>query len=185
MAVQFERNVNLEEIDSDALFGIPYLSHQTMAQKVILWGNVIVGVGSFVVTQMIYHAPFLLSFFLSLLFVGVGFLFGANQNEHLTIGGYLKLIFFKPVKYVNFMSTEDVYVMKDEADKLKLEEEREEKKKAVATPESQRRSLIMVVVLIVLFVTLAFALIGLKSYKQSHMTHHTVGYTMIQEYNIG
>ena len=72
MAVQFERNINLEEIDSDALFGIQYLAHQTMAQKVILWGNVIIGVACFVVTQIIYQAPFLLSFFASLIFVGLG-----------------------------------------------------------------------------------------------------------------
>ena len=181
MAVQFERNINLEEIDSDALFGIQYLSHQTMAQKVILWGNVIVGAIFFVGTQMLYHAPFLLSFFGTLLFVGIGFLFGANQNEHMTIGAYLKLVFFKPVKYVNFMSTEDVSLMKEEAGKLKVEEQREERKKAVATPEGQRRSLMIVVILMAVFLIFAFAILGLKSYKENHMTHHTVGYIMEQE----
>ena len=181
MAVQFERNINLEEIDSDALFGIQYLAHQTMTQKVILWGNVIIGAVCFIVTQMVFQAPFLLSFFGSLIFVGLGFLFGANQNEHMTIGAYLKLVFFKPVKYVNFKSTEDVSLMKEEAGKLKVEEQREERKKAVATPEGQKRSLILVVVLMVVFLVFAFAILGLKSYKENHMTHHTVGYVMEQE----
>lgn len=181
MAVQFERNINLEEIDSDALFGIQYLAHQTMAQKVILWGNVIIGVACFVVTQIIYQAPFLLSFFASLIFVGLGFLFGANQNEHMTVGAYLKLVFFKPIKYVNFRSTEDVSLMKEEASKLKVEEQREERKKAVSTPEGQRRSLILVVVLMALILIFAFVIFGLKSYKENHMTHHTVGYIMEQE----
>ena len=176
MAIQFERNVNLEEIDSDALFGIPYLANQTLSQKVILWGNTIIAVGSFIVTQMVYQAPFLVSFFLSLIFVGVGFMFGANQNEHMTVGAYLKLMFFKPVKYVNFMSTEDIYVMKSEAEELKTEAELEEKRRAEATPESQRRSLIIVVTLMVVFLLFAFSMIGLKSYKQSHMEHHTVSY---------
>lgn len=176
MAVQFERNVNLEEIDSDALFGIQYLSHQTMSQKVILWGNVIIAAASFIVTQMIYHFPFFVSFIISTVFVGVGFLFGANQSEHLTVGGYLKLVFFKPVKYVNYMSSEDVYVMKDEAEKLKTEAERQEKLRSEVTPEGQRRSLLMVVLLIVGFMSFAFILLGLKSYKQSHMQHHTIGY---------
>lgn len=181
MAVQFERNINLEEIDSDALFGISYLAHQTMAQKMILWGNVIVGVGCFVVTQMIYSLPFLFSFFLSFIFVGIGFLFGANQNEHMTVGEYLKLMFFKPIKYVNFRSTEDVSLMKEEADKMKVEEEREERKKAEATPEGQRKTLIFVVVFMIVFIIFAIALFGLKSYKENHMTHHTVGYIMEQE----
>ena len=181
MAVQFERNINLEETDSDALFGIEYLAHQTMAQKVIFWGCAIIGVAIFFVTQVIYGTPFLLSFFLSLVFLGIGFLFGANQNEHMTIGGYLKLVFFKPIKYANFMSTEDVTVMKNEADKLKVEEVREERKKAVATPEGQKRSLILVVVFMVVFIIFAFAILGLKSYKENHMTHHTVGYIMNQE----
>jgi len=181
VAVQFERNVNLEEIDSDALFGIQYLSNQTLFQKVILWGNVIVGAGTFIVTQMVYNAPFLVSFFLSLVFVGTGFLFGANQNEHMTVGEYLKLMFFKPVKYVNFMSSEDMYVMKDEAEKLKAEAEVEERRKIAATPESQRRSLILIIVLMAAFLIFACTLFGLSSYKKSHMTHHIVTYNMGQE----
>ena len=32
---QMNRNVNLEEIDSDALFGIDALKHQTILQKII------------------------------------------------------------------------------------------------------------------------------------------------------
>ena len=41
---QMNRNVNLEEIDSDALFGIDALRHQTILQKIIFFGCVIAGV---------------------------------------------------------------------------------------------------------------------------------------------
>ena len=38
---QMNRNVNLEEIDSDALFGIDALKNQTFVQKVVFFGSVI------------------------------------------------------------------------------------------------------------------------------------------------
>lgn len=36
---QMNRNVNLEEIDSDALFGIEALKNQTLVQKLVFFGN--------------------------------------------------------------------------------------------------------------------------------------------------
>lgn len=41
---QMNRNVNLEEIDSDALFGIDALRNQSILQKIVFFGCVIVGV---------------------------------------------------------------------------------------------------------------------------------------------
>lgn len=41
---QMNRNVNLEEIDSDALFGIEALKNQTLMQKIIFFGCLILGV---------------------------------------------------------------------------------------------------------------------------------------------
>ena len=177
MAVQFERNINLEEVDSDALFGIEYLSHQTTMQKIVLWGNVILGTASLIITELFYkNIPFLIQLLILLVFLGIGFLFGANQNEYLTIGGYLKLIFFKPTKYVDFKSTEDICLMKDEAKKVKAEAELQEKREAEATPEGQRRSLYVVLGLLIGFVVFLTVMYFLNSYKENQVTlHHTVG----------
>ena len=41
---QMNRNVNLEEIDSDALFGIEALKNQTLVQKIVFFGCVLLGV---------------------------------------------------------------------------------------------------------------------------------------------
>ena len=41
---QMDRNVNLEEIDSDALFGIDALKNQTILQKIVFFGSEILGV---------------------------------------------------------------------------------------------------------------------------------------------
>ena len=54
---QMNRNVNLEEIDSDALFGIDALKNQTFLQKVIFFGAVIVGVLANVMLPLFYQTP--------------------------------------------------------------------------------------------------------------------------------
>ena len=186
MAVQFERTTNLEEIDSDALFGIEYLAHQTLGQKIILWGNVIIAAFSFILMDMFMHSPFIVTFAVMFVFLTFGVLFGANQSENLTIGGYLKLVFFKPSKHVNFESTEDVSTMKDEAELIKAESAVLEKRENAVTPEGQRRSLIIVIVLIIVVLLFAIGLFSLKSYRVNNAPeHHTVGVMMTNITNVG
>lgn len=180
MALQLERNVNLEEIDADALFGIEYLSHQSFFQKILLGGCMIGAVVSFVGTQLFLQTPFIVSFFLSLLLGGVGVMFGANQSEYLSIAQYLKLIFFKPTKYVRFESTEDVLNMKKEAEKIKIEEANRRKIEATATPEEQRKMLVRIIVFIISILLFTFGAISIKTYKNSQIKHHVItGYTEI------
>ena len=174
MALKLDRNVNLEEINSDALLGIDVLQHQTLKQKIILFGSVILGVGLFLGTFLIFHTPVILSIFIMLLLGGIGVLFGANQSEHMTLAGYLKLIFFKPVKFMSFKSTEDVFLMKEEAKKLKEEEDLKLKQAATATPEEQRKLLVKLVVGLLVGLLFIGTLFGIAMYKKSNTKHHTV-----------
>lgn len=175
MALQYERNINLEEVDSDALFGIPYLLHQTFLQKIIFWGFMILSSVTFIGTQWFLHLPIIISFFVSIVLGGIGFIFGANQNEHLSIAQYLVLLFFKPIKYVPYKSTEDVYSIKNEAKIIKEEELVKERMIASASPESQKRLLIIVVALVVGSLVFTMSFMGISSYKNNHIEHHTVG----------
>ena len=180
MALQFERNLNLEEIESDALFGIKYLAHQTIIQKVIFWGCTIVSVALYIGAQLIWKLPFIASFAISVALCSIGILFGANQDENLTIFQYLILLLFKPSRYVPYRSTEDVYVMKDEANELKLEEEKRKLKEQQASPEAQRRLALFVAAFgIGLFIFLG-VILGIKTYKDNHYEHHEIG-LLIQE----
>ncbi len=181
MALQFERNLNLEEIDSDALFGIKYLSHQTTLQKIVFWSCTILSIVIYLVTQLVFKLPFIISFVICLILCGIGILFGANQDENLTIGQYLMLLLFKPSKYVPYRSTEDVYVMKDEAKELKLQEEKRKKEEQGASPEAQRRMLIFVIVFIVSIFLFLGVVISIKAYKENHYEHHTVSSKMQYE----
>ena len=78
---QMDRNVNLEEIDSDALFGIDALKNQTILQKIVFFGSVIVGVLLNVLLPLYFETSRIVCVFcfLSLLFLGV--LVGCNYTE--------------------------------------------------------------------------------------------------------
>lgn len=92
---QMNRNVNLEEIDSDALFGIDALKNQTILQKIVFFGSVIAGVLLNVLLPLYYDTPRIacILMFLGLLLVGVAF--GCNYTEDMTYGKYLYCFFFK------------------------------------------------------------------------------------------
>lgn len=55
--VQMERNVNLEEIDSDALFGIDALKGQSLLQKIIFFSCLLLGIVANVCMPMFLHTP--------------------------------------------------------------------------------------------------------------------------------
>jgi len=175
MALEFERNIDLEEIDSDAPFGIIYLAHQSVAQKIIFFGSATVAAAFFVASQFVFELPFAACFVIEIILGSIGFLFGANQCEYLSIAQYLKLIFFKPIKYAKYVSSEDITLMKDAVERVNDEAAKNEKAIVEATQEGQRRMLIVVVALIIGFVILGLGLKALSSYKAGQMTHHTIG----------
>ncbi|MCR4567805.1 MAG: hypothetical protein K5769_07120 [Pseudobutyrivibrio sp.] len=178
MALEFERNTNLEEIDSDALFGITYLAHQTIGQKVIFFGCVITSTLIFIGSQFIFDVPFLAALVIEIIFGTIGFLFGANQCEYLSIAQYLKLLFFKPIKYAKFASSEDIGLMKKSIEQEKLEAERRQKEMTEATAEGQRRMLVMVIAIIVGVIVFTGIIFAIKSYRADKPTHHTISYVI-------
>ena len=120
---QMNRNVNLEEIDSDALFGIDALKNQTFLQKVIFFGAVIAGVLLNVLLPIFFEAPKFLCIALFLILLLVGVAFGCNYTEDMTYGRYLYYFFFKPTRHLLYESTEDVAMIKKKAEEIKKEEE--------------------------------------------------------------
>lgn len=171
---QMNRNVNLEEIDSDALFGIDALKNQTIFQKIIFFGTVLAGVGINVALPLIFHTPRIVCIliFLALLLVGVAF--GCNYEDDMTYGKYMYCFFFKPKKIVTFQSTEDIAVMKEQAVRLRQAEEMKLQRQRQASPEAQRKLMIKVVVFVLV---LALAVVGAFIYagsKDKSVGHHTV-----------
>lgn len=112
---QMERNVNLEEIDADALFGIDALKGQSILQKLIFFCCLLTGIVANVCMPMFLHTPRVVCVFIFLGCILVGIAFGCNYTEDLTYGKYLYCYFFKPVKTLRYESTEDIELIKKRA----------------------------------------------------------------------
>lgn len=169
---QMNRNVNLEEIDSDALFGIDALKNQTILQKIVFFGSVIAGVMLNVLLPLYFETPRItcVLMFLGLLLVGVAF--GCNYTEDMTYGTYLYFFFFKPSTPLFYESTEDVVKIREQAVVLKREEEMLLRRKQQAEPEMQRKLLIKMIVFVVVLVMLIGGVLLYGAKKDRDNIHH-------------
>ena len=171
---QMNRNVDLEEIDSDALFGIDALKGQTILQKIVFWGSVTGGVLLNVCLPLFFHTSRILCvvLFLILLFIGVAF--GCNYTEDMTYGKYLWCFFFKPEREAVYRSTEDITEIRKKAELIRKQEEMKLQAKKQADPKEQRKLLMK---LLIFGTILAVAVGGLMFYKTRKAVdeiHHTV-----------
>lgn len=172
---QMNRNVNLEEIDSDALFGIDALKNQTIFQKIIFFGCVLIGVVSNVAMPLIWETPRLVCIFVFMFFLLIGVAFGCNYTEDMTYGKYLYYFFFKPSKDLVFKSTEDIKLVKIRAREIRKEEEMTLNRKKQAEPEAQRKLLIKLVAFVVILAVVLIGAFAIKSRdKEKVEIHHTV-----------
>ena len=169
---QMNRNVNLEEIDSDALFGIDALKNQTFVQKVVFFGSVIAGVMLNVCLPLFWEVPRVACVFMFIALLLVGIAFGCNYTEDMTYGKYLYFFFFKPTQPLFYESTEDVVKIREKAKELQREEELLLRARQQADPAAQRKLLIKLVAFVLV---LAIAIGGVfiaKGIKDKNNIHH-------------
>lgn len=171
---QMNRNVNLEEIDSDALFGIDALKNQTLLQKIIFFGTVIVGVMANVILPLFFETPRIICIFIFMALLMVGVAFGCNYTEDMTYGKYLYFFFFKPTKHILYESTEDVACIKKKAEEIKKEEDLKLQKQKTATPEAQRKLLMKLMVFVIVLIIAVVGVFVYAGTKEDSVGHHTV-----------
>ena len=167
---QMERNVNLEEIDADALFGIDALKGQSILQKLIFFCCLLTGIVANVCMPMFLHTPRVVCVFIFLGCILVGIAFGCNYTEDLTYGKYLYCYFFKPVKTLRYESTEDIELIKKRAEEdLLLKRERN------ANPREQRKLLVrLLAFVLVMAILLLSALVYVKAVKLKSYHHEVI-----------
>lgn len=172
---QMNRNVNLEEIESDALFGIDALKHQTFLQKIVFFGCLLIGVLLNVCLPIFYGTSTIVCVFLFMTFLLIGVAFGCNYTEDMTYGKYMYCFFFKPKKYLLYASTEDEEWIKNKAEEIRKAEEIKLQKQRQANPEEQKKLLMKLIIFIVaLVVIIAGVFIYSGSKKDEGIKHHTV-----------
>lgn len=171
---QMNRNVNLEEIDSDALFGLDALKNQSIFQKTIFWGSVIAGVFLNVLLPLYFETPRIICIAIFMVFLLIGVAFGCNYTEDMTYGRYLFYFFFKPTLPLKYESTEDVERIRVKAEEIKREEEILLRTKQQADPKEQRKLLVKIVVFIVVLVIGIVSVFAYSVVKEKGNVHHNV-----------
>lgn len=171
---QMNRNVNLEEIDSDALFGIDALKNQSILQKIVFFGCVIAGVLVNVLLPLYFETPRIVCIliFLGLLLVGVAI--GCNYTEDMTYGKYMFYFFFKPTTPLFYESTEDVEKIREKAEIIKREEEMMLRRQQQADPMAQRKLLMKVIIFVIVLVVSIGAVFIYSGMKENDNLHHKV-----------
>ena len=171
---QMNRNVNLEEIDSDALFGIDALRNQSILQKIVFFGCVIAGVLVNVLLPLYFETPKIVCIliFLGLLLVGVAI--GCNYTEDMTYGKYMFYFFFKPTTPLFYESTEDVEKIREKAEIIKREEEMMLRRQQQADPMAQRKLLMKVIIFVIVLVVSIGAVFIYSGVKENDNLHHKV-----------
>lgn len=169
---QMNRNVNLEEIDSDALFGIDALKNQTFKQKVVFFGLIGVGVVLNVALPLLLDVPSIVCILILLVLLGIAVMVGCNYEEGMSFGKYLYLYFFKPAKAIYFKSTEDEKIRSKRAEELKKEEDLKLKETKLATKEEQNKLLIKLVAFVMAVVVLIGGVFIYANMRDD--THHEI-----------
>ncbi len=171
---QMNRNVNLEEIDSDALFGIDALKNQSILQKIVFWGSVIGGVLLNVLLPLYFEVSNVICVFLFLALLLVGISVGCNYTEDMTYGKYFLYFFFKPTTILFYESTEDVERIREQSLELKREEELLIRKSQQADPREQKKLLVKVIAFVTILVISIGAVFIYSGIKEKDQVHHKV-----------
>ena len=169
---QMERNVNLEEIDSDALFGVDALKGQSFLQKLVFFGCLSIGILINVCFPMFLGTPRAVCVMLFLLLLFIGIAFGCNYTQDLTYGRYLYCYFFKPIVTLTYESTEDVRAIRKNAEKIQKEEEAILQRERGADPKEQRKLLVKLVAFVVVFAATILSVVLFATAKKKENIHH-------------
>ena len=169
---QMNRNVNLEEIDSDALFGIDALKNQTFSQKIVFFGLVGVGVLLNVSLPLLFEVPSIVCILILLVLLAVAVAYGCNYEEGMSYGKYLYFYFFKPVDVIFFKSSEDEKMRRIKAEEIRKEEDLKLAQTKKASAEEQRKLLIKLAAFAVAMIILISGVFIYANSKDD--THHEI-----------
>ncbi len=178
---QMDRNINLEEINSDALFGISFLDHQSFFQKFIFFFGIIFAIGFMFVGTLFLNMDTLLLMIITFFPLIISVLFGCNYNEDLSVFKFVKLVMFNPVLFLTSKPTENIDHIKSRVSKVAQEEKALSSKKEVFTDEARSRIIKTLVfgILAFFFVLIVVVLIlsSLKKPEIHHVVSNLISYT--------
>lgn len=103
------RNLNLEEIDSDGFLGFDFFKFQSLKQKIVFGVFVVAGVGTLLATNLgLIPLPNMFGTIGMFIFIAIGVLFGCNANKDYSLWQYVILKFFSNEQLLLYKSTESL-----------------------------------------------------------------------------
>lgn len=172
MAEIMERNLNLEEVDADALFGIKAFKYQTVKQKILFFGLVGMGVALNVALPLIFSISRIVCILLSLALLVVAVSFGCNYAEGLTLGRYVYQMIFKPVKRVVFISSLDKKRLRERNNELISKEDMKLREINSKDKEMHKKLLKKIIIFAVSIVIVIVGALAFMHFKGELNTHH-------------
>lgn len=171
-----KRNLNLEEVNTDAFMGISFLKHQTILQKIIFWGDIIICIVVNIICVFWGEMDVVKTTFFAAIPLCFGVAFGCNYNEDLSLIKYLILLFSKPSKVYYSKSMDDISRIDEIENQLKVEMQLEDQDNYDEEQQKQflKRFISIFVIGVIVFI-LVFMLLILQ--KKEKGEHHVVGVT--------
>ncbi len=162
---QMERNLDLESVDSDTLFGLEALRHQSIGQKIIFYGSLLAGVLANTLMPKLLHTPGIVNVLVFTLCLLIGIGGGCNYAQDIPYGKYLFLTLFEKKEKLHYQTREDVFMKEKPAEKKEPGEKAQRKDSHMAA-----KAVLIIFVLIMTLLGIHMA----KSYREQNNMHHEI-----------
>lgn len=163
-----DRDLNLEEVCEEGMFGIDFFKNQTLGQKIVLVLSTAVGIGALLTCNlMLPQIPNFVGILVMFLFIMVGVFFGCNKNKDFTLFQYYKMRLFGKEDVLLSKPTEDIALIQETAAQIRKETEKKENEQKGASKVEMtallKKTAIISGIVIVLFVILLIVIVAARS----------------------
>jgi hypothetical protein len=173
MSALMNRNINVEEIETDSFIDVSFLKYQSTGQKVIFCTGIIAAIAIMAGgTFFGLNSNVLVS--ISFLPLIIAIAFGCNYNEDYSLISYLILIMSKPCTTYYSKPYEDLEQLHNAAERIQKENAAAEKKQQMASGGGQRKIEKKLVVVMIVFAVIVVMLFAFTKSSKTEEVHHVV-----------
>lgn len=168
-----DRNVNLEEINTEVFMNISYLAYQTIFQKVIFVIGILLSIAIDVCGTIFLNANINICMMFGVIPLIIGIAFGCNYNEDFSLIEYIVFVITRPNKAYYKKPYEALNHLHSISQRIIQEEALLEKQRKSNFVDRKKLLIFLVLGLVVFILTIALIVIFIKSNELSGI-HHVV-----------
>ncbi len=161
---QMERNLDLESVDSDTLFGIEALKHQSIGQKIIFYGCLLGGILANTAMPRFFHTPGVINVLTFTALLAIGITAGCNYTQDMSYGKYVFCMLFGKKKVLPYKSPED----------LRHPERRQKTVEKKQDEKSQKKMAASALLMILALIAMLSGIYIWQGKKEAEGVHHEI-----------